>query len=862
MSENNVIKMQDMTSFKWVMINILGHDFMHDFYYSVRTKKGNVEVGNKKVSIIKKVNKTCQAIAKYLKNPNFTKKLSISKGGGLFDNPEKETTTIGEEIIVQENDLKDNTYTETISTSMGEEQMNYSSYEKELNHMMLLIKELDDDDDVANKEAEEINKGELSEYLNKYFQELYTVKLNESGEIISYEPKIVKILAQGIISGILSPVISNVLNIGMNYQLMNRDISSYINEDSSNTFFNFNTDEEEDEEEDNNEDGGKFDGDAADIESSQLDVTETPITDGNSLYKNILDDVQNSFMKILGASKHGDIGRQLRINTDNIKSIAEINDTTDEELITLMQSESIEQDEPTDIVTLENTIISGNYDESSYFNLTKKLLLKNYVKQYNARSGASVSETKSIFTLFRQNENEEYVLDMRPIENTINELSEILITKFNIDFRTNSESVSQDDYDIFGKSKNPVEEFKHIILNNRLTPKDTNIRTNAPGENAQEKLKNLYRNAMLDIHPDRNSRPDSTEVAQVINAAWQKFKINFVGGSNQRGGGINNDKLFSAMNTILNKAIIENSLVLMDCVGGNKSLGYFPQIKSRGQAESLKNTLSVPHKIYTHQGLRPIFTNLFNGRKLKEFLSKPEFSLTNAQGAVKDLRWDKIVRDENNNIRENTMEIRKILAKRILLNAQILILYQRCIPSGISTNSLFEGLLLKIDNKKRSDKVLLDRGYLTLNLKDSQNTPEFLQRFGVSNLDEATANITVRRKRYFGILYDDTDIDDIPNWLKTSNTEDDMLQNAFNIVLVKLLPEFIFELGKQPNILGDLEIEQPAQIPIANADGTNAYVINNAVPLIYPQLKKASQKGWILNLNGIETRHSNFAPYL
>ena len=60
------------------------------------------------------------------------KKLSISKGGGLFDNPEKETTTIGEEIIVQEHDLKDNTYAETITTSMGEEQMNYSSYEKEL----------------------------------------------------------------------------------------------------------------------------------------------------------------------------------------------------------------------------------------------------------------------------------------------------------------------------------------------------------------------------------------------------------------------------------------------------------------------------------------------------------------------------------------------------------------------------------------------------------------------------------------------------------------------------------------------------------------------------------------------------------
>ena len=211
-------------------------------------------------------------------------------------------------------------------------------------------------------------------------------------------------------------------------------------------------------------------------------ATESAIKDGNSLYKNILDNVQNSFMKILGANKHGDIGRLLRINADNIKSIGEINDTTDEELISLMQSESKEQDDPTDIVTLENTIISGNYDESSYFNLTKKLLLKNYVKQYNARSGASVSETKSIFTLFRQNENGEYVLDMRPIENTINELSEILITKFNIDLNTHSKSVSEDDYDIFGKSKNPVEEFKHIIQNNQLIPKDNNIKTNAQGK--------------------------------------------------------------------------------------------------------------------------------------------------------------------------------------------------------------------------------------------------------------------------------------------------------------------------------------------------------------------------------------------
>ena len=187
MSDTNVIKMQDMTSFKWVMLNILGHDFMHDFLLNtVRTKKGKVEVGNKKVSIIKKVNKTCQAISKYLRRPNLAQ--SLSRGGGLFDNPAKETTIIGDPII---NELIDNTYNEKISTTEGVQQSNYSSYEKELNHMLSLIDELNE---TPNKDTDELSKEDLSDYVNRYFQDLYTVKRNDSGEIISYDPKIIKIL--------------------------------------------------------------------------------------------------------------------------------------------------------------------------------------------------------------------------------------------------------------------------------------------------------------------------------------------------------------------------------------------------------------------------------------------------------------------------------------------------------------------------------------------------------------------------------------------------------------------------------------------------------------------------------------------
>ena len=35
------IKVKDMTTFKWIMLNITGHDFMHDFMLNTeRTEKG------------------------------------------------------------------------------------------------------------------------------------------------------------------------------------------------------------------------------------------------------------------------------------------------------------------------------------------------------------------------------------------------------------------------------------------------------------------------------------------------------------------------------------------------------------------------------------------------------------------------------------------------------------------------------------------------------------------------------------------------------------------------------------------------------------------------------------------------------
>ena len=135
----NVIKMQDMTSFKWVMINILGHDFMHDFLLNAnRTKKGQVLDGSKKVSIIKKVEKTCKSIAQYLKIKRLPQGLAGQGGGGYFDNPpdiniDYEDEKLNEEQIVQRLRV------ELIDSSIKNSH-DYSSAEKELEHMETLLK--------------------------------------------------------------------------------------------------------------------------------------------------------------------------------------------------------------------------------------------------------------------------------------------------------------------------------------------------------------------------------------------------------------------------------------------------------------------------------------------------------------------------------------------------------------------------------------------------------------------------------------------------------------------------------------------------------------------------------------------------
>ena len=108
-------------------------------------------------------------------------------------------------------------------------------------------------------------------------------------------------------------------------------------------------------------------------------------------------------------------------------------------------------------------------------------------------------------------------------------------------------------------------------------------------------------------------------------------------------------------------------------------------------------------------------------------------------------------------------------------------------------------------------------------------------------------------------------------WTKpNSKTEDDMLQYGFNVVLKLLLPDTIYQMNTDTS--GDIDSLKhqldsggkiKAQIPdsMKNATGTDAFVINNMVPLIYPQLTKTSDPRFgFLNLNGMESRKAQFCP--
>ena len=464
----------------------------------------------------------------------------------------------------------------------------------------------------------------------------------------------------------------------------------------------------------------------------------------------------------------------------------------------------------------------------------------------------------------------------QPIENTIEEINQQFILRFNNELYNFIQNDENENFNFvaFKQTEDPVSEFEQLLRSYNIEPNYIwkGNDTSASHIRKYKKLRALYLNAALSAHPDKNG--------EIMEGLWSTIQNNYekykemvnpnIGGGKkeiiQKGGGIDSGKIFSAMNNLLCKAIIENSLVLMDCVKlgknglGSKDFGYFPEIKDY--------SLDDEKKIDSHKGLRPVFENIFSGTALQTFLSNAPsenpYIIPDDGGIVTGINWE--------NLKSHApLEIRKLIARRILLNMQVLILYQKCVPSTIRTDAIFEALFLKLDNKKRTLAVMENRGYISSHENSIGRIVEF-NNFGFNNINEVERKVRENRTKYFGMLFDDTDLEKKPDWWNSSNTEDDMLQNGFNVVLKSLLPDTVYQMNKaeegEINTLTEIldgggGMKVKAKIPddMKNQDGYNAFVINNAVPLIYPQLKKADDDRFgFLNLNGMESRKAQFCP--
>ena len=381
--------------------------------------------------------------------------------------------------------------------------------------------------------------------------------------------------------------------------------------------------------------------------------------------------------------------------------------------------------------------------------------------------------------------------------------------------------------------------------------------------------RDMYRIIIRYIHPDKtatimqqNGLADGKKINKVLTTIFMYFKKEMIrlpnndhrGGGRiiQTGGGKNDKKIFAAANTLLCKAILENSLTLLECVTGNKELGYFPEIKDP------VNTIPIDQTGYkfikNYKGLKPVFFSIFSGKGMRQKITDTGL-YDNNNGSFD---WDRLASSDEFN------ELKNLLARRILLNMQVLILYVKCTPTTVRLNPILEALFLKSDKVSRSKDIIMARGYRSRKLGGKPTDKEEIK--AIYGREKNLLNkIKRNRLKFFGFLFDRIDYDDVPLWF--SGTADDILQDTFNIVLERLHPDRIFLMEK----LGEAPQEPRAQLPKSEQINTAfpslsqnskfAYVINNAVPMINPQDSKLDDPRFkFINLSGRESKGVQFCP--
>ena len=413
----------------------------------------------------------------------------------------------------------------------------------------------------------------------------------------------------------------------------------------------------------------------------------------------------------------------------------------------------------------------------------------------------------------------------------------------------------------------------------------------------KETFKNIYRFVLIKYHPDKikSSVANKKEVdaimtdiiinLSIIGDLLEKEKGRQGGGSFMKGGAGGKEKkdidiaAFLGINKLLGKSILENSLILMGCAIGDKSLGYFPDTSN---IPAPVTDYKLFHKKYP--GIKPKFINIFNGEGIiNEMIAAGYYD--NSSGTID---WDAICPSTYSpgKVVDNgaPLEFRKLLARRILLNIQVLILYITCCPSDITASKLLTGLYLTIDKTDRNSNEIIKRGFWgPSKLKHTQEINTFINITDPTDgLSEIQKFVEKNRTKYFGFMFDFYKKDPPtikgvtwhpfntpPLWL-TNGNKDDALQFSFNIVLQHLLPECVLYMGNhdmfnmsqgRKDFIRKNNDEVMAELPLPSPVDTSnkAYIISNASKFIFPSQKKVGDDRFgLFNLNGANTRDLNY----
>ena len=417
------------------------------------------------------------------------------------------------------------------------------------------------------------------------------------------------------------------------------------------------------------------------------------------------------------------------------------------------------------------------------------------------------------------------------------------------------------------------------------------------GDVNKKSFKNFNRFVLLNYHPDKINGLDENnrkKVEMIVADIIINLSIlgKSVGGGLIMKGGSKEKKdkdisAFLGLNTLLGKSILENSLTLMNCVKGNKSLGYFPNIKK------LPKPVNTDYKLFykNYPGIKPKFISIFNGEGIiKEMEEKGYYNRVSDS-----IDWDLIcpsvyspgkVGDASGGGVGAPLEFRKLIARRILLNIQVLILYITCCPSDITTSKLLTGLYLTMDKTARNIGQITTRGFWgPPNKSDERLIKNHIKITGADNgTKEIEEFVKKNRTKWFGFMFDFYEKDPPksgkntwdkfntpPLWL-TNGNKDDALQFSFNIVLQHLLPEFVLYMGDHEMFNGSVgrknfikkrneQVGTDLPLPPPGETSGKAYIISNASKFIFPSQKKVEDGRFgLFNLTGQHTRDLNYCP--